>query len=130
MQDNDFNSFKLTGIIAVDAKVNDFNKCSVARFPISVGSRRKDKDGNHVNALQSIEYWRKDDQRAEEFAKLEKGACVTVSGYFRPETYNDQNGRACSTLKFVAEEATIVYTAEEMLAKKQEKQEKPKEKEA
>ena len=89
------NSFALTGFVAKSAEIKNFEKNSVARFPISVGEK---KGNEFVSALVTVEKWGK----PEDLANLTKGRRVVVKGFFRPDVWTDKDGKKNSRLTLVA----------------------------
>ncbi len=83
-----YNNFTVTGIVAVDANVVKNNNGSAwARFPISIRTTRKDKDGNQkqTSVLQNIEVATKADSPKLEL--LKKGTLIKVEGFFEASQY-------------------------------------------
>ena len=95
------NNFAVSGFVAVDATVNNFEKASVARFPLSI-SRKETVNGTEVrkSVLVNIEAWRGNDNIAE-FDLMKKGNLVTVEGYFKPDEYT-KDGKTHQKLIFNA----------------------------
>ena len=53
------NTFAVTGFVANDAQVNNFDTASVARFSIAVSrSEKKGEDTSYTSAFMNIEAWR------------------------------------------------------------------------
>ena len=96
------NNFAVSGFVAVDATVNNFEKAGVARFPLSI-SRKETVNGTEVrkSVLINIEAWRSKDNTAD-FELMKKGNLVTVEGYFKPDEYNDKDGKPHQKLIFNA----------------------------
>ena len=96
------NNFSVSGYVAVDATVKNFETTSVARFPISI-SRLETINGQEVrkSALTNIEAWRKNDNLSE---------LVTVEGYFRPEEWTDKDNKKQNRIVM---NATKVYLTPE-----------------
>ena len=92
------NSFSVSGFVATDATVKNFDTASVARFPLSI-SRTEQNAGQEVrkSALITVEAWRKNDNMAE-FDHLKKGQLVTVEGYFKPEEWDTADGKKQSRI--------------------------------
>ena len=83
-----YNNFTVTGIVAVDANVVKNNNGSAwARFPLSIRTTRKDKDGNQkqTSVLQNIEVATKADSPKLEL--LKKGTLIKVEGFFEASQY-------------------------------------------
>ena len=83
-----YNNFSVTGFVAVDATVkNNDNGSAWARFPLSIRTTRKDKDGNEkkISALQNIEVATKADSPKLEL--LKKGTLIKVEGFFEASQY-------------------------------------------
>lgn len=99
---NAMNSFSVTGFVCKDAEVKNFDKASIVRFGIFVKHTEK-KNGQEVTtaAIQGFETWvKKDDQTT--VGLLKKGKMVTVTGYFKAESYNDKEGTTHNVIKLVA----------------------------
>ncbi|MCC8175163.1 MAG: single-stranded DNA-binding protein [Bacteroidales bacterium] len=96
------NQFSISGFVAIDAQVRNFDHSSVARFPLSLSRKETAQDGTEVrkSALVNCEVWAKDNQSSR-FDLLTKGNLVVVSGYIKPENYTDRNGVAQSRITFV-----------------------------
>ena len=93
------NTFELSGFIANDAQIRNFDTASVARFAISVSRAEKNQAGEtaYKSALINIEAWRKN-ENLDSFDRLKKGEHITVTGYFKPEEwtgYRRQEKPAC-----------------------------------
>ena len=95
------NSFSVSGFVATDATVKNFDTASVARFPLSI-SRTEQNAGQEVrkSALISVEAWRKNDNMADDH--LKKGQLVTVEGYFKPEEWDAADGKKQSRIILAA----------------------------
>lgn len=103
------NNFAVSGFVAVDAQVNNFEKASVARFPLSI-NRKETVNGQEVrkSVLMNIEVWRGNDNTAD-FDVMKKGNLVTVEGYFKPEEYTKDD----KTVQKLVFAATKVYMTPE-----------------
>lgn len=88
------NTFELSGFIANDAQIRNFDTASVARFAISVSRAEKNHVGetSYKSALINIEAWRKN-ENLDSFDRLKKGEHITVSGYFKPEEWTGTDGK-------------------------------------
>ena len=65
---------------------------SQARFSLAIGRNEKNGEENsRVSAFINVEAWRKN-ENTESFDKLNKGAMLTVEGFFKPEEWSDQEG--------------------------------------
>lgn len=97
------NSFALSGFIAADAQIRNFDTASVARFAVSVSRPEKNQAGETIykSALINIEAWRKKES-LDSFGLLKKGEHVTVSGYFKPEEWTSADGKKNQRLILVA----------------------------
>ena len=97
------NSFALSGFIAADAQIRNFDTASVARFAVSVSRPEKNQAGETIykSALINIEAWRKNES-LDSFGLLKKGEHVTVSGYFKPEEWTSADGKKNQRLVLVA----------------------------
>lgn len=94
------NSFSLRGYVAADAKVNNFEKNSVARFGLIIKTKDR-KDATKVTtAIQSIETWVKNDD-SDRLNLLKKGTFVNVSGFFKAEVF-EKDGKQHSIVKLIA----------------------------
>lgn len=71
------NNFAVSGFVAVDAQVHQFESTGVARFPLSI-SHKETVNGKEVrkSALINAEAWRKKENMAD-FELLKKGNLVT-----------------------------------------------------
>lgn len=95
------NNFSLKGYVAADAKVNNFEKASVARFGIIVKTfDKQDKDKEPETAIQTVETWAKA-ENATGLKDIRKGAFVSVSGFFKAESY-EKDGKKHAIVKLVA----------------------------
>ena len=97
------NTFVVSGFVGKDAEVREFDKTSVARFPLAVSRCEKDKDGNphYTNAFVNIEVWRKN-QNKSTFDTIKKGEMVTCEGYFKPESWTAEDGTSRNHVIMVA----------------------------
>lgn len=97
------NTFELSGFIANDAQIRNFDTASVARFAISVSRPEKNQVGEiaYKSALINIEAWRKN-ENLDSFDRLKKGEHITVSGYFKPEEWTGTNGKKNQRIILVA----------------------------
>ena len=88
------NTFELSGFIANDAQIRNFDTASVARFAISVSRAEKNQAGETTfkSALINIEAWRKN-ENLDSFDRLKKGEHITVTGYFKPEEWTSTDGK-------------------------------------
>ncbi len=106
------NNFNLSGFVAVDATIKDFENSSVARFPLSIA--RKETQGEQTvrkSALISCECWAKNADSAR-FALLKKGSLVSISGYIRPDEYTDKEGKLQQRIVFVATSVSVPAMSE------------------
>lgn len=86
------NSFAVTGFIGKDAEIRQFTTASVAKFSLAVGRMENSGEkATRVSAFMAVEAWRKNGSAS--FELLKKGQMLTVCGYFKPEEWNDQNGK-------------------------------------
>lgn len=98
---NNTNSFNLSGFVAVNAQIREFEKNAVARFPLSIS--RTETNGNEStrkSALVNCECWRKSAE-ASTFDILKKGKLVQVSGFIRPEEWISEDGAKHNRIVFV-----------------------------
>ena len=86
------NNFTVTGFVANAAEIRQFTTASVARFPLAVSRlETHGEETNRVTAYLNIEVWRKNGH-TESFDQLVKGAQLTIAGYFKPDSWVDQQG--------------------------------------
>lgn len=80
------NTFAVTGYVANDAQVNNFDTASVARFSIAVNRpEKKGEETTYTSAFMAIEAWRKN-EAATAFDIIKKGALLTVKGASNPKS--------------------------------------------
>ena len=83
------NSFVVSGFVANEAQVRNFETASVARFSIAVSrSEKKGEVTTYTSAFLAVEAWRKNEV-ADSFDRIKKGEHLTVKGYFKPEEWTD-----------------------------------------
>ena len=83
------NSFVVSGFVANEAQVRNFQTASVARFSIAVSrSEKKGEVTTYTSAFLAVEAWRKN-EAADSFDRIKKGEHLTVKGYFKPEEWTD-----------------------------------------
>jgi len=99
------NSFVVTGFVANDAQVRNFETASVAHFSIAISrSEKKGKETSYTSAFLPVEAWRKNEV-ATAFEKIKKGEILTVKGYFKPEEWTDkETGHKRNRISLVAVE--------------------------
>lgn len=115
---NNTNSFNLSGYVAVNANIRNFEKSSVARFPLSVS--RTETNGDETirrSALVNCECWRKSEE-ASTFELLKKGKLVQVSGFIRPEEWTSEDGIKHNRIVFVATTVSELSTEKKTDGKK------------
>lgn len=97
------NSFSISGYIANDAQIRNFDTASVARFAISVSRPEKNQAGEttYKSALINLEAWRKNES-LDSFDRLKKGELITVTGYFKPEEWVSADGKKNQRVILVA----------------------------
>ena len=96
------NTFAVTGYVANDAQVNNFDTASVARFSIAVNRpEKKGEETTYTSAFMAIEAWRKNENLAS-FDLLKKGQMITINGYFKPEQWTAEDGTLKNRVIFVA----------------------------
>lgn len=97
------NTFELSGFIANDAQIRNFDTASVARFAISVSRAEKNQadETSFKSALINIEAWRKN-ENLDSFDRLKKGEHITVTGYFKPEEWTGTDGKKNQRVVLVA----------------------------
>lgn len=84
------NSFVVSGFVANEAQVRNFETASVARFSIAVSrSEKKGEVTTYTSAFLAVEAWRKN-EAADSFDRIKKGEHLTVKGYFKPEEWTDR----------------------------------------
>ena len=107
------NNFTVTGFIANNAEIRQFTTTSIARFPLAVSRlETHGEETNRVTAYLNIEAWRKNGH-TESFDQLVKGAQLTISGYFKPDSWVDQQGTKHCRILFVATKISEVAEKEE-----------------
>lgn len=108
------NTFSLSGYVANDAQIRNFDNASVARFAISVSRPEKNQAGETIykSALINIEAWRKNES-ADSFGLLKKGELVTVAGYFKPEEWVTTDGKKNQRVILVATKFHLTPNVEE-----------------
>ena len=80
------NNIVVSGIVAKEATVLNFEKGTVSRFLFSI--RRKEGE-KYVSALIPVEAWRAK-ENAHLLNVIQKGARLTLEGSFRAEEWNDK----------------------------------------
>ena len=99
------NSFEITGFVCNDAKTNEFQNATVARFGLSVArTEGKDDKKKRTSAILNIEIWRSN-KNAADLALLKKGNRITVKGFFKPEEYT-KDEKTISRIVFAGTEIT------------------------
>ena len=97
------NNFTVTGFVAMDANVvKNNNGSAFARFPLSIRTTKKDKDGNEkkISALQNIEVGTKAD--SPKLDLLKKGTLVKVEGFFEVNQYVGKDEKEHQTIVWKA----------------------------
>ncbi len=99
------NTFAVSGFVANEAQIRQFETASVARFSIAVSrSEKKGEETVYTSAFISVEAWRKN-EAAESFDRIKKGELLTVKGYFKPEEWTDsETGQKRNRITMVAVE--------------------------
>lgn len=99
------NTFAVSGFVANEAQIRQFETASVARFSIAVSrSEKKGEETVYTSAFVSVEAWRKN-EAAESFDRIKKGELLTVKGYFKPEEWTDsETGQKRNRITMVAVE--------------------------
>lgn len=99
------NTFAVSGFVANEAQIRQFETASVARFSIAVSrSEKKGEETVYTSAFISVEAWRKN-EAAESFDRIKKGEHLTVKGYFKPEEWTDsETGQKRNRITMVAVE--------------------------
>jgi single-strand DNA-binding protein len=99
------NSFQISGIVANDAEVKNFTNASLARFPFAISRiEGTGDDTTRISAYLQVEMWRHG-ETPNTFARLKKGAHLTVTGYMRPESWIAEDGSKRCRIAFVATQA-------------------------
>ena len=94
------NSFVVSGFVANEAQVRNFETASVARFSIAVSrSEKKGEVTTYTSAFLAVEAWRKN-EAADSFDRIKKGEHLTVKGYFKPEEGQKRNRIVMSAVEF------------------------------
>ncbi len=108
------NTFEISGFLANDAQIRNFDTASVARFAISVSRAEKNQTGKTAfkSALLNIEAWRKNES-LDSFDRLKKGEHITVAGYFKPEEWTGTDGKKNQRVVLVATKFHRTPEAEE-----------------
>ena len=104
---NNTNSFNLSGFVAVNANIRNFEKNSVARFPLSIS--RTETNGDETT---------RKSEEASTFELLKKGKLVQVSGFIRPEEWTSEDGTKHSRIVFVATSVSELSTEKKTDGKK------------
>lgn len=88
------NSFSISGYVANDAEIRQFETSAVARFAISVSRPEKNATGEttYKSALINVEAWRKL-ANIDSFDRIKKGELLTLTGYFKPEEWTSADGK-------------------------------------
>ena len=97
-----FNNFVIAGFVVNDAVVKKFETASIARFGLAY--RTAEKKGDEVKTVSdilNIETWCKNDD-ADKLALMKKGSYIKVEGFFKAETYTDNEGKERTVTKKVA----------------------------
>ena len=90
MKNFNVNEFKVTGFIAKDATVHNFEKANVASFPLAIGKTyKKGEEEVKESVLTTIKFWYKGDAQ-EVIAQLKKGDRIQVEGYFSIDSWIDK----------------------------------------
>lgn len=99
------NSFVVSGFVANEAQIRNFEKASVARFSIVVSKpEKKGEETIYTSAFLPIEAWRKNES-ADSLGVIKKGERLTVKGYFKPEEWTDsETGQKRNRIIMVAVE--------------------------
>lgn len=86
------NTFAVIGFVGKDAEIRQFTNASVARFSLAINRTEKNgEENNRTSAFMNIEVWRKN-ENISSFDRLNKGAMITVEGYFKPEEWTSEDG--------------------------------------
>ena len=98
------NTFAVTGYVANDAQVNNFDTASVARFSIAVN--RPEKKGRKLPTLQLSWLSRLGARmRRPQHLTSSRRVHLTVKGYFKPEEWTDkETGQKRNRITMVAVE--------------------------
>lgn len=99
------NSFEVTGFVVNDAKVNEFQNASVARFGLSIArTEGTGENKKRTSAIVNIEVWRSK-KNAADIDLLKKGNRITVKGFFKPEEY-EKDGKKVQHIIFAGTDIT------------------------
>ncbi len=105
-QTKSFNEFKITSFVATQPEVRTFTSSSLCRFSMLLSrSERHGEETITAKSWLNFEMWRKD---ASSFADIKKGARATVTGFFKPNVWNDNEGVEHNTTVFVATKFELV----------------------
>ena len=101
---NAMNNFTISGFVANNAEVHNFEKSSIARFGISYRtSVKKDDQEIKLSAILNIETWIKNDDTA----TLDLLQKVKVEGFFKADTYT-KDGKDFHVTKMTATKIELV----------------------
>jgi single-strand DNA-binding protein len=99
---NNINSVSLTGFIAVEAQVKEFEKSAVARFPLSISRTETNGDTQiRKSALISCECWNKN-----YFDLFTKSKLLHLAGFLSPQEWTDETGTKHNRIIFVVTKVT------------------------
>ncbi len=105
-QTNSFNEFKITSFVATEPEVRTFTSSSLCRFAMLIArSERHGEETTTAKSWLNFEMWRKD---ASSFADIKKGARATVTGFFKPNVWNDGEGVKHNATVLVATKFELV----------------------
>lgn len=91
------NNFTVSGFVCNDATVYDFGKNKLAKFGLSISREDTRCERGFASAIISCEAWRKPENSWQFDKHLKKGHNITISGFFCPQEYTDQNGNKRSS---------------------------------
>ncbi len=96
------NQFTISGFVAVEATVKNFDNSVLAKFPLSISSKDT-VNGAEIrkSALINVEVWTKNEEDPR-ITLLKKGTLVEISGFIKPDEYTDRNGAKQQRIIFVA----------------------------
>lgn len=92
------NNFTVSGYVCNDAKVYDFNTNRLAKFGLSISREDTRTERGYASTILNCEAWRKPENAWQFDKHLKKGHAITISGFFCPQEYTDQNGQKRSSM--------------------------------
>ena len=92
------NNFCVSGFVCNDAKVYDFTRNTLAKFGLSISRMDDSTNNQRVSAILNCEAWRKLENKWQFDKHLKKGQAITITGFFMPQEWTDQNGQRRSSV--------------------------------